>query len=249
MLRDDAVKLLSGLIPTELSEALVDEFLVIRQDVATKTLGRSSAGKFVETIAQVLQHIEKGKFDTGKKLDVDRTLRDAESWTKIDDGMRICGARIARSMYALRSKRNILHKGDVDANSYDLAYLHHGAQWLLSDLVRLAEQSSMEVAGRLVSQIQAPVRGLIEDFGEHQLVLEDMSVPDEILILLHHNYPDHIPLRDLAKSMSRRSPGSVRNSAKKLWDSKLVEGGGAKGYKLTQKGFSKAIELIQTHTL
>lgn len=247
MLRDDATLFLSQVIPRELAESLVEEYVAIRQDVATNTLGRASAGKFVETFAQVLQQFEKSSYDKGKKLDVDKVLRDSESWTRLDDGLRICGARIARSMYALRSKRNILHKGDVDPNGYDLAFLLHGAQWLLSELVRLAGASSMEEAGRLVLQIQAPVRGIVEDFGDKLLVLEDMSIPDEILVLLHHQYPNYVSLSDLYKSMSRRSSGSIRAAARKLWEDKLIEGGGKVGYKLTQRGYTFAIKVVTSH--
>ncbi len=113
-------------MPPELAGDLVAQFLDIRRDVATGTLGRSSPGKFVETLVQVLQAMESaGKYDAQPK--VDRFLKDIESRkSTLPDGLRICAARLVRAMYALRSKRNIVHKAAIDAAVYDLRLLTPG---------------------------------------------------------------------------------------------------------------------------
>src|SRR5438046_900285 len=108
--RKALVKALTETCPKNLSEELVDNFIQLRQDVATKTLGRSAPGKFAETFVQILQHLEKGKYET--KPDVDDFLKNFESRSStLDDGLRLCGGRIARAIYTLRNKRNIAHKG------------------------------------------------------------------------------------------------------------------------------------------
>ena len=113
---------LSQKLPQKLAEDLVNEFVEVRQDVATRTLGRSPSGKFVETIVQILQHLETNTYE--EHPNIEQYLKNVESRpSTLDDGLRICGARIARGMYALRSKRNILHKGNVDPNTYDLRFL------------------------------------------------------------------------------------------------------------------------------
>ena len=90
----------------------------------------------METVVQVLEYLETGTYTN--KPNVDGFLREADNKAaSLDDGLRICAARIARAMYSLRSKRSIAHKGDIDPSSYDLRFLLGGAQWILAELVRL----------------------------------------------------------------------------------------------------------------
>lgn len=124
--RDGLVSALSARLPSELAEDLADEFIQIRRDVAGRVLGRGSPGKFVETMVQALQFLESGQYDSQPK--VDAYLRGLESQqTTLDDGLRICASRIGRSMYALRSKRGIVHKGTIDPSYYDLRFLYAAA--------------------------------------------------------------------------------------------------------------------------
>lgn len=235
--------LLSSSLPNNLAVDLAENFIELRRDVATNTLGSSSAGKFVETVVQVLQFLDAGAYDSKPK--VDDFLRTAETKApSLDDGLRVCGARAARAMYTLRNKRNIAHKGSVDANSYDLRFSFNTAQWLLAEIVRVVGVQSMSEAGKLVAQIQAPVGGLVEDFGDRALVLNDLPIRDEILVLLHHHYPDALSASQVSASLDRRSAGTVRTMLRQLWRSKLVQGGGSEGYRLTQLGFDEAIAVI-----
>jgi hypothetical protein len=236
---------LRGICPTELATDLVSEFLQLRQDYATRTLGRAAPGKFVETVVQIMQFWETGRYES--KPDVDRYLREVESRTvPFDDGLKICAARIARSMYSLRNKRNILHKGSVDPNEYDLAFLVSASQWILAELVRLNTNVSMQQAGKIVEAVSAPVGGLVEDFGGRKIVLPQVSIDAEILLLLRDAYPSFTRQDAIVASLNRRSAGSVANSLRRLWRSKLIDGD-KKGYKLTQKGFQQAIELVRIH--
>jgi len=122
-LKEILISALRTALPQTLADELVSNYIITRQDVATGTLGRSAPGKFVETFVQVLQYLHAGSYDNNPNVDL--FLRNIQSTSSsLDDGLRICGARIARSMYSLRSKRNIVHKGNVDPNLYDLIYLY-----------------------------------------------------------------------------------------------------------------------------
>src|SRR4029077_5412889 len=144
--RKRLIAALSSMLTSKLALELVEEFILIRQDFSTKTLGRSSPGKFVETVVQCLQQLASGSYDA--KPDVEGFLhRRGENEANLSDDFRICAARIARSLYTLRNRRSIAHKGMVDPNSYDLAYLHHAASWLLAEFLRQASGLTMEEAG------------------------------------------------------------------------------------------------------
>ena len=242
MNKEALVKALAKKLPQQLCEDLVTEFVEIRQDVATNTLGRSPSGKFIETIVQLMEFLETGKYPV--KPDIEQYLKNVESRaSSLDDGLRICGARIARGMYALRSKRNILHKGNVDPNSYDLHFLLHGAQWLLAELLRNISGLTMQESGQLVNMVHAPVGELVDDTGFRRLIHHVGEATDEIVILLHSYYGTITTLETIKKSLNRRDDKQVRNALGSLLRRKLIDGSAKEGYVLTKPGFNQAIEL------
>lgn len=231
-------------LPTELTNDLVEDFLLIRQDVAAGLLGRSPPGKFVETVVQCLQFFEEDKYE--KRPAVDPYLRKLESrQSPLDDDLKFCVSRVARAMYTIRSKRSILHKGQVDPNPYDLRFLLHGAQWVLSEILRQVIRTDMAEAGSLIEYVQAPVSSLVEDFGDYRIVLADLSIPDELLVLLHSQYPDALSRESIYRSLIRRKKKTVGTNLRRLWSGKLIEGNSEEGYKLTQTGVNKALSIIK----
>ena len=242
----ELIRNFSAKLPQELAKDLVESFLLIRQDVMTSTLGRGAPGQFVENLVQILQFIDTGAYES--KPSVDQYLRKLESGSsKLDDGLRICASRVARSMYTIRSKRSIVHKGEIDSNSYDLRYLHSAAQWTLAELARVVIGGSMHESGKLIEQIQAPIGSLLEDFGEYRIVLQDLTTKDELLTLLNSYYPDAVSTAQLKAATSRRSPDTVRKALHKLWDQKLTEGDSSNGYKLTQRGLEEASDIAKRY--
>lgn len=238
MERLELVLALEGLASKPLAEELIDEYLLIRQDVLAQTLGRSAPGKFVETVVQTLEYLDTGTYSS--KPRVDEYLRTCENNTNLDEGVRICTARIARAMYSLRSKRSIVHKGNIDPNPSDLQFLHASAQWILAELLRLSKNITMSEAGRLVAQIQMPVGGLIQDFGDCKLVLSNSTtVGQEILCLMLGNYPDQVSVAWLQASMSRRPHSSIGRSLNVLWKEKAIQRT-TEGYVLTGIGLQRA---------
>src|SRR5215213_4900444 len=107
------IKALTPLVAEPLARDLAQQFVKIRGDLATRTLERASAGKFVETFVQCLQHMAHGSCDPKPNVD-DFLNKRVESESALPEGLRICAARIARSMYTLRNKRNIAHKNEID---------------------------------------------------------------------------------------------------------------------------------------
>jgi hypothetical protein len=227
-----------------LARELAADFVKIRRDHATRTLERASPGKFIETFVQCLQQIATGSHDA--KPDVDSYLsKQVENQTTLPDGLRICAARVARSIYTLRNKRNIAHKNPIDPNTYDLAYIHQGAAWIMAELVSSASRIPMQEAGKLIELLHTPVGTLVEEIDGTRLVHADVPVRSEILILLHSHYPDIVPVGNILHSLSARSPGTVRNRLRELRDEKLLHGEPKTGYRLTQAGYAAAAKAIE----
>lgn len=233
--------------PSELSKDLVKDYIAIRSDVQTGTLERATPGKFVETVVQILQWIEHEKYDLSPK--VDDYLKNLESRSSsMSDDLRIVVARSARSMYTMRNKRNIAHKGAVDPNPFDLRYTFGCAQWILSELVRQVSKGSMDTAGQLVERIQLPVGPVVEDFGKKRVVLVTGTAREELLILLRNYYPEEASVTQIRQDMDRRNPSTVSNALRDAFRMKLIDGKKAGGYRLTSLGLSAANQLVAKHS-
>ena len=236
--KQELISALEALTSRPLAEDLVEQYLLIRQDVLAQTLGRSAPGKFVETFVQILEYLDTGTHSP--QPTVDEYLRTCEGKTKLDADLRTCTARTARAMYCLRNKRNIVHKGNVDPNVWDLQFLHASAQWILTDLLRLSSNISMHDAGKLVAKIQIPIGGLVQDFGDRKLVLSNsITVGQEILCLMLADHPNAVTVTQLQASMNRRPRSSVTRSLTALWKAKAIEKT-AQGYVLTGIGSQQA---------
>lgn len=236
--KQELISALEALTSRPLAEDLVEQYLLIRQDVLAQTLGRSAPGKFVETFVQILEYLDTGTHSP--QPTVDEYLRTCEGKTRLDADLRTCTARTARAMYCLRNKRNIVHKGNVDPSIWDLQFLHASAQWILTDLLRLSSNISMHDAGKLVAQIQTPIGGLVQDFGDRKLVLSNsITVGHEILCLMLADHPDTVTVAQLQASMNRRPHSSVTRSLDFLWKKKAVQKT-AEGYVLTGIGLQQA---------
>jgi hypothetical protein len=237
---DKLATALADLVGPELAKDLVADFLKIRQDFATKTLERSSPGKFVETLVQCLQKISTGKFDA--KPDVDGYLnKKVENETALPEDLRVCAARIGRAMYTLRNKRNVAHKGAVDPNTMDLAFAHAASSWVVAELLRQSSGIKAQEAADLIALVHTPVGTLVEEISGTRVVLADVSVRAELLLLLHSHYPEPLTIQNALRSLSRRAAGTVKNRLRDLHNEKLAQGNAKDGYRLTQTGFAAAL--------
>lgn len=236
---------LTGLLGSKLADEVASDFVKIRRDFATKTLERASPGKFVETFVQCLQQISTGKHDAIPNVDGYLNTR-VENEAALPDGLRFCGGRIARSMYTLRNKRNIAHKGEVDPNTIDLAFVHQGAAWIMAEMIRCASGVTMEEAGALIELVQAPVGTLVEEIDGTRIVHADVSARAEILILLHSHFPNRVAVADILKTMNGRRAASVRSRLSELRAEKLIFGEAKSGYRLTSAGHAAAVAEIDS---
>ncbi len=235
---------LTGLVGSTLANGLASDFVKIRQDYATKTLERASPGKFVETFVQCLQQISQGSYDDAPNVDSYLNTQ-VENDAALADGLRVCAGRVARAMYTLRNKRNIAHKGQIDPNTFDLAFVHQAAAWIMAEMIRCATGVTMEEAGALIALVHAPVGSLVEEIDGTRLVHADVSARVEILILLHSHYPDRVLVTDIQTTMRNRSAASVRSRLSELRAEKMIFGDGRTGYRLTSAGYDASVVEIR----
>jgi hypothetical protein len=238
---DDLRQALDPCIGTKLASDLVAEFLQIRQDTSAGALGGTSPGKFVETMVQSLQTIAGRAPDPDGAVHVEPFLQDCESGrAALNDDLRITAARVLRGMQAIRSRRSIVHKGQIDANAYDLRLLYHQAQWLVAELLRHCSGWDMATAGRLVEYVQMPVGELVETFDADRLLLStSATASEELLMVLRTYYPERVSRAQIGRDV-RRAAGTVTRVIQAGVGDRTVHGDAKGGYKLTSKGLSRA---------
>lgn len=214
------VELLARCLPRGLASELVSDFVSVKADIVSTSLRSGSMGHFVESVVQALQYLEDGEYES--KPSVDSYLRGVESRNNLDDGLRICVARTARAMYAIRSKRGVVHKSTIKSNVPDLAFAFAASQWIMSELIRQIGSTSMMEANKLISWVQAPVHPLIDEIEGKAVVLADMSVRDEVALMLGAGYPESVTRSELVESLDLRSEGSIDRALSALIGDRLA---------------------------
>lgn len=232
-----------SLVGKELASDIAADFVKLRRDVATGTLERSSAGKFVESFVQCLQEMSAGQHSGAPNVD-DYLKNRVEHDVALPDGLRLCGSRIARSLYTMRNKRNIAHKGDIDPNQFDLEFTYHGAMWIMAELVRCSTGITMEEAGALIKLVSAPVGTLVEEIDGVRMVHAKVSTRAEILLLLHSLHPDGVTSAQLFEWVGK-SAAATRSRLSELRKERLIAGNGNKDFKLTSTGYAMAVREIR----
>jgi hypothetical protein len=64
---------------------------------------------------------------------------------------------------------------------------------------------------------------------------------------MHSQHPTPVTLAGLRGSMDRRNAKRVQEASRTLWATRDIEGSADAGYRLTNKGFDRAVRIIQAH--
>lgn len=241
-MREQLMRALAPPLPHDLVARLVEHFVEIRRNAMQQNLGSVAPGRFVEAFVQTLQFLSSGTFETSPRVHAE--LLRLESDPSLQEGLRLCATRAAQTMYTFRNKRGIAHQNAVGPTSYDQHFLCSSAQWIMTELIRSTSGCDADEAETLVRHVTAPPAGVVEDFGDRKLVLPELSVRDEILVLLHSVYPDRASQRDILGSLDRVSLRAVLTSMRSLWKRKLIDGSPEVGFRLTQTGLRETTALL-----
>jgi hypothetical protein len=119
------------------------------------------------------------------------------------------------------------------------------AQWVLTELLRFVSGVTMTAAGTTIEQVQVPLNMIVEEIDRRKIVLPTVTAAGEILILLHSDYPNWVDRSALFKALDRRPAKTIANELSRLWRTKEIEENGTRQFKLTQKGYQTAQELVR----
>jgi hypothetical protein len=241
---EELQSILEEKLDSKLVSDLLKEFVHIRNDFLTGSLGRAAPGRFIETFVQILQWLDTGSYDA--RPDVDKYLREIQSQScRFPDSLRVLAARCSRFTYGLRSKR-VVHKGEINPNLMDLRAIYANSAWIVGELVRLYHGVTPDDAQRIIEELTLPASPAVEDMGDHILVLEQCeSTTEELLIIFRHYYPNYVSMDQLHRDASRLDNKQIAAAIGVLYRARKIDGSRERGYKLTGKGLIVAHDIIK----
>lgn len=180
-------------VPSHLSVPLVEEYrqvLAAHRQRRWETVGLK-AGKIAEITYVILRGYVDGHY--ASQLSKPKNMLAAclaferEDSSNFPRSVRIQIPRLLISLYELRNNRSIGHVGgDVSPNEMDAQLFCQIVKWLISELIRVFHNVSIEDASAAVNYLSARTVPIIWSHGDLTRILHsEMSAKDKTLVFLY----------------------------------------------------------------
>jgi hypothetical protein len=207
-----------------------------------------NAGKFIETIVRMLQHLtsQDGSFDSGD-IRVDRELRKIMNLPKgvVDDSLRLRIPRVALAVYDVRNNRNVAHSDrEISPNRIDSYFVVSACDWILAELTRLFLTDNLGELRDAIAQIierKVPIAEKID--GDIVILKPDLTYKDKMLVTLYTEHPQRLTNGQLRDWTKPRHDSYVTQYLRRLEEEGLVHRN-QQGSRLTSSGLRYVEEQI-----
>lgn len=213
--RDNIISALSPPLPQDIIEHLIDDYLEIKQNFAFRKFRPSelNGGRFAEGALRLVEHLDAGVYTPfGTPLNSDRIINQAVANTSLHESMRFYIPRMARILLDVRNRRNVAHPGgDVDPNLSDSLFVSHGADWILTEILRLHYGCSINDARKIaegLNEFSIPIIADIDGFVRVQNTALNFS--DKTLVILYYKHPNKVSDQDLIKWTRYSNPSKYK---------------------------------------
>ena len=202
---NQVIAALSGPLPNAIVTQLVTEYQDIKQHFAFKKFRPSelNGGRFAECTLRLIQHIDNPPHTPlGTTLpQTDGIIRHAEGNTALPDALRFFIPRLSRILLDVRNRRDVAHPGgEVSPNFSDSVFTAHCADWILTELIRLFYQCSIDSAKKIVESLNETQIPLIADVdGFIRVQNTSLDVKEKCLAILYYKNPAKLRDADLLK--------------------------------------------------
>ena len=176
-------------IPDALRIPLLNEYQTILQNFIENRWMPSelSGGRFCEVVFTIVSGYAAGSYPTvpSKPRNFVEACRRLENNPSVPRSFQILIPRLLPALYEIRNNRGVGHVGgDVDSNFMDASAVVAMASWILSELVRVYHDVSIEEAQRIVDQLNERRIPIVWKSGDTKRVLDtSLGIKDQILVL------------------------------------------------------------------
>lgn len=177
-------------IPVGLRDPLLNEYNGIVRNFMERKWSPSelSGGHLCEIVYTILHGHASGSYASApqKPTDFVSACRSLEKNTHVPRSFQILIPRFLPALYEIRNNRGVGHAGgEVDPNHMDATAVLAMASWILSELIRVFHNVTVEEAQRLVDSISERRVPLVWKTADVRRVLRpDLELKDQILLLL-----------------------------------------------------------------
>jgi hypothetical protein len=189
-------------IPNGLRAELLTAYQAIMRNYRERRWEPSelNGGKFCEIIYSIINGYMTGTFPAkaSKPSNMVDACRALEAHGTHPRSLRIQIPRMLMALYEIRNNRGVGHVGgDVDPNQMDATCVVEMSKWLLSELVRVFHNVTVDDASSAVSGIVERTSPLVWEVGGRRRVLDtSLGMLDRVLVLLY-NHAGTIPEKTL----------------------------------------------------
>ena len=244
-----AKKLISLGIDEKITNRLIDEYKEVKKAQFFNDCEKVifHAAKLSEVILALIENKISGQIVNLDKIHFGRFYEKIRNYPKSnaeDEILTLAIPDVAKSVYTIRSKKDVAHVKTVDPNFIDSVYCTTACDWMISELALLFLKVDEKEAYELINSVLRKKVPLVEEFEDKTVVIlkKNLSRSDEILLALYHYYPQRISSVDL-ETVLKLPKKSIYGYLKRLEDQRLIHKT-KKGCKLTQLGIKYIEERI-----
>jgi hypothetical protein len=219
--KTQVIEVLSPPLPIEIVTNLLDEYLDIKQNLAFCKFRPSelNGGRFAECVLRFVQHLDNPPYTPfGTSLgNSDGIIRRVENNTTLHESVRIFIPRIARVLLDVRNRRDVAHVGgDVNPNYSDALLITHNADWILTEILRLYYNCSINTARKIadsINEVTVPIIADVDGFIRVQNTKLDFR--SKTLAILYSKNPAKVRDTALVKWTRYSNPSTFKRDI--LW--------------------------------
>jgi hypothetical protein len=248
---EDLILQLSTVIDAGLARGAVGSYVEMEQRFLAGDWGPSEldGGHVCEAVSRCLLQYDTGIIDNvalpGK---IEQILTDSQGAHThkliLQDRKHV--TKMINAVYKLRSDRGVAHISPIyTANAMDAMLVLHASKWIFAEMLRLVWNGDRNVVGEVIGQLAQLEHAVIHELDGQPLVLiEKISAPDEILVLLNHA-PSHQLSRAKLRDDAKQKPQNVNVAINRLIGTKDIRPlVGSTDVALTPKGQKRVREEV-----
>lgn len=221
-----AQKILEAASDKTLAETILATFKEVEKNFFFRSWKTSEldSGHFVEAARRFIDYrLTKSYVPIGKTL---TTFNNAEL-SRLEkltgsESYRLHIPRLLFAIYGLRNKRGVGHLGLISPNYMDATLIVASCKWVLGEFLRSESTLSFDETSAIVEAIvDRPISGIWEVGGHKRIMIDGLSVRDQILFLLLAESPQLAD--DLRKNIGYENHAYFMRTLRKLHDERLIE--------------------------
>ena len=219
--KNQVIAALSPPLPNEIVTNLLDEYLDIKQNLAFRKFRPSelNGGRFAECVLRLVQHLDNPPYvPFGTPLgDSNGIIRRVEQNVNLHESVRFFIPRLARILLDVRNRRDVAHVGgDVSPNYSDALLIAHNADWILTEILRLYYNCSIDTAKKIADSINKVTVPIVTDIdGFIRVQNTKLDFRGRTLAILYSKNPGKVKDAALAKWTRYSNPSTFKKDI--LW--------------------------------